>query len=467
MNEINLVDLLNYLLKRWYIIILSVIIFMFGTFIYSKYVKVPLYESNTSLVLTKTNDTVITQNDLVMNQKLVYTYSELIKSKLVLNQVINNLHLDMKLGELTSEISVTSIENTEMIRIIVKDDNKVRSYKIANEIARVFCNEVINIYEINNVSIIDRAVLPKKPCNTTLKHDMLLGFAGGLFVSCAILFVIFYFDDTVKSSSEFDDISLPIVGKVLKERRKGDNKLFKSKKRSRNVKVNELIVNAFPKSVISEGVKSIRTNLSFSSVDKELKTLLITSSMPAEGKSFISANLATAFAQTDKKVLLIDCDMRRGRQNKIFDIANDKGLSDLLVTDYEAKYSKFVKSSKIKKLYVLPCGTFPPNPSELLNSDKFKNLIEFLKEKFDLIIFDGVPCNGLPDSIIMSTLVDKTIIVAAENVTPKEILKNTKRQLDSVSANIAGLILNKVEGTGSRYYGKYYGRYYSYYEDKK
>ena len=456
MNEINVSDLLKYLLKKWYIIAFCVLAFGIGSFIYSDSIKKPIYESNTSLVLTKTNDNTITQNDLVMNQKLVYTYSELIKSKLVLNQVIDNLDLNITYKELVSEINVTSVENTELIKVTVRDFDSEKSYKIANEIAKVFCNQVTKLYEINNVSIVDKAIKPKKAANDNVLKDLVLGIGAGILLSVGTLFVIFYFDDTIKSSEDIEDLNLPIIGKVLKERRKRSRK-------NNIVKVNELIVATSPKSVISEGIKTVRTNLSFSSVDKELKSLLLTSSMPGEGKSFISANLATAFAQTDKTVLLIDCDMRRGRQNKIFGVANDKGLSDLLVSDYEAKYSEFVKATKVKKLYLLPCGTFPPNPSELLDSEKFKKIVAFLKTKFDIVIFDGVPCNGLPDSIIIAALVDETIIVSAEGLTPKDLLKNTKKELESVNANIAGIILNKVNGNTN----KYYGRYYSYYGDNK
>lgn len=457
MNEINLTDLFKYLLKKWYIIVFTVLVFTVCTVIYSSSIKKPIYESTTSLVLTKTNDSTITQNDLVMNQKLVYTYSELIKSKLVLNQVRKNLNLDISYKDLVNEINVFSIENTEMIKVVVKDYNKENSYKIANEIAKVFCKQVTKIYEINNVSIVDKANIPKRAANDNKLKDLIIGFVSGLLLSVGGLFIIFYFDDTIKNSEDVDDLNIPIIGKILKEKRK------RTYRKHNNVKINELVVATSPKSVISEGIKSVRTNLLFSSVDKELKSLLITSSMPGEGKSFISANLAIAFAQTDKKVLIVDCDMRRGRQNKIFNVANDKGLSDLLVTNFETKYSEYVKETKIKKVYLLPCGTFPPNPSELLNSDKFKNLVNFLSSKFDLVIFDGVPCNGLPDSIIMSTLVDETIIVSSEGVTPKELLKNTKKELESVNANIAGIILNKVNGNGS----KYYGRYYSYYGEKR
>ena len=147
----------------------------------------------------------------------------------------------------------------------------------------------------------------------------------------------------------------------------------------------------------------------------------------------------------------------------IFNVSNIKGLSNLLIDDYKNKYSEYIKRTEVKNLFLLTSGTIPPNPSELLNSNRNKELVKLLQEKFDLVIFDGVPCNGLPDSIIMSTLVDKTIIVSAENITPKPLLENTKKSLEGVNANIAGDIVNKVDIKNHKYYGKYY----TYYGDNK
>lgn len=460
MEEINIIDFLNSLKKKWYYLLITAVLAVIGMIIYTNHIKVPTYQTYTTLVLTQSqseNTSTITQNDLQINQKLVYTYSELIKSKRVLNQVIDNLGLKYTSKELTKYINVSSVENTEILKIIVTHPDAKVAADISNEIAKVFSREVVNIYDINNVSIIDEANVPKEVSNNTLTRDIVLSFALGLLLSTGVIFIIYYFDDTIKFNDNLEEeVKMPIIGKILKL--KYDKKIVEKNDKT------ELIVNKYPKSLVSEGIKSLRTNLSFSSVDSELKTLLITSSVPGEGKSFVSSNLATAFAQAGKKVLLIDCDMRKGRLHKIFSISNEKGLSNLLVeSNFEKVYNSYIKSSKVKKLYVLPCGTIPPNPSELLNSGKNKKLIEFLSTKYDLIIFDGVPCNGIPDSLIMSTLVDKTLIVSSEGVTPKELLNNTKKSLDNVNANIAGVIINKVNTSGSRYYGKYY----SYYGEKE
>ena len=222
----------------------------------------------------------------------------------------------------------------------------------------------------------------------------------------------------------------------------------------------ELVLNSDPKAVISETIRTLRTNLQFASVDKKLQTILITSSMPGEGKSFIAANLACAFAQNGTKVLLVDCDIRKGRQHYIFGTHNHKGLSNLLLDDV-SKYNDYIHKTTIKNLSVMFRGITPPNPSELLGSDKNKDLIKELKKEYDIVIFDSAPINGgLTDSIIMGTLVDGVVVVSKYKQTPINVLNATKKSLENVNANILGVVLNQVERNSKRYYGHYYGHYY-------
>ena len=218
----------------------------------------------------------------------------------------------------------------------------------------------------------------------------------------------------------------------------------------------EIIVDKNPKSSVAEAIRIIRTNLEFSGVDKKVRSILITSSVPGEGKSFISTNLATAFAQNGSKVLLMDCDMRKGRLHKIFGLENDKGLSNLLLENVEVRFNSYIRKTRIENLYLLSKGVVPPNPSELLNSPKTKVLLRTLAEKFDYIILDGTPVNGLTDSLILTKYVDKTVIVSSMNQTKTNELEFTKKSLMSVGADIAGIIVNRT----SDFHGSYYGNYY-------
>ena len=220
--------------------------------------------------------------------------------------------------------------------------------------------------------------------------------------------------------------------------------------------MNELVVLNKPKSVVSEDIRTIRTNIEFSNVDNDLRVINVTSSIPGEGKSFVSSNLAAAFAQNDVKVLLIDCDMRLGRQHKIFEVSNKKGLSNLIAkSDEKTDYEDYIQKTNVKNLYLLPRGVVPPNPSELLSSKKFEKILEDLKKIFKYIILDGVPVNGLADSLILSSISDKTVIVSKYGFTDINDLENTKKSLENIGADIVGVILNKVPKTRSKY-GNYY-----------
>lgn len=457
MEEINIRDFLEYL-KKYIILIASVVaVAIIGACIYNTNVKVPLYTTYTTIVLTQSSETqlnssTITQNDILLNQKLVSTYSQIIKSKLVLEQVISETGLTYSVDELEKNVSVTALEDTEILKISVTDPDKKLAVKIANSIAEVFSDEVSKIYKIDNISVVDVAEVSDEISNNTLIRDIFLALFISLFGTVGILFVIYYFDDSVKLTDNLEEqIGMPVVAKIFKSDIKSKNK---------NTKL-DLILHKYPKALVSESIKTLRTNLQFSTVDSELETILITSSIPGEGKSFVSANLAISFTQTGKKVLIVDCDMRKGRQHKIFKLSNSKGLSNLLIDDIK-NISQYVNKTSIKDLFVITRGAVPPNPSELLNSKKNRDLIKLLKTKFDVVIFDGVPCNGLPDSIIMSTLVDKVLIVSSDSVTPKAVLENTKKQLEKVEAPIAGNVLNNVNTKSG-----VYGRYYKYYGERE
>ena len=222
----------------------------------------------------------------------------------------------------------------------------------------------------------------------------------------------------------------------------------------------ELIVYNRPKSNISEDIRTIRTNLQFTSSEDESQSFLVTSSIPGEGKSFISSNLAVAFAQTGASTIIVDSDLRLGRVHKIFNVSNSKGLSNLLVGNNINKLDSYIKETKIPNLYVISRGMVPPNPSELLNSNNARKLIDTLKDNFDYVIFDGVPINGLPDSLILAGLLDRVVLVASANYTNIDDLNDTKKALEKIDAKIAGVCLNKASQTKRGNYGRYSNYYY-------
>ncbi len=217
---------------------------------------------------------------------------------------------------------------------------------------------------------------------------------------------------------------------------------------------NELVIYKRPKGSTAEAIRTLRTNIQFSLLDNS-KVIMVTSSIPGEGKSFISSNLAGAFSMIDKKVLLIDCDLRKGRQSKTFGIKDEKGLSLLLLEDIK-NYKKYIYKTNIDNLFILPNGIVPPNPSELLGSKKMKDLMEKLRSDYDIIILDSPPVSAVTDALVLTGITDKIVIVCAYNKTPIDVLNDTKKSLEGVKDKISGVVLNKMKRENG---GKYY--YYS------
>lgn len=222
----------------------------------------------------------------------------------------------------------------------------------------------------------------------------------------------------------------------------------------------EIIIKQDPKSPISEIFRTLRTNLQFMTSNKGLKTLLVTSCVPGEGKSWVSANLVATFAQEGKKVLIVDSDMRKGRMHTIFEIEKKPGLSNYLsgVTEMEDKDNvlNYIKESNIENVYVIPAGDVPPNPSELLVSDRMKQLLEQLKAMFDLVIFDGTPCLLVTDSLILARQVDATVVVTAYKSTKLGEVEKIKKSIENVGGKIAGIIINKIPISPKKYQSTYY-----------
>ena len=218
----------------------------------------------------------------------------------------------------------------------------------------------------------------------------------------------------------------------------------------------ELIVHTKPKSIITEAIKTIRTNLTFSSVDEKLKSILVTSSVPSEGKSFISSNLAVAFSQTNMNVLIIDCDLRKGKLHKIFGVSNSKGLSNLLVEFDLENIDKYIKETKIQNVHIIPTGVTPPNPLEMLSSKRFAKLLKALEAEFDLVILDSSPVNIVSDAVVLTKNVNKVVVVTKSNKTTMKQLELTVKQIENASGKIAGVVLNNKKLKTKEYYNKYY-----------
>lgn len=213
-----------------------------------------------------------------------------------------------------------------------------------------------------------------------------------------------------------------------------------------------LIVEKEPKSIAAESYRTLRSNIQYSSFDKEYKVIVVTSSEPGEGKTTTAGNLALSMAQGDKRVILIDCDLRKPSLHKEFRISNLVGLSDVIVG--KADLIKAIHKHN-NNLVVLTSGKIPPNPSEMLSSKTMGQLLETLRESFDYIILDTPPVQAVTDSQILSTKADGTILVVRAEKTKKDSVENTLNLLKKVNANIIGTVLNGVEASRNKYYYYY------------
>lgn len=231
--------------------------------------------------------------------------------------------------------------------------------------------------------------------------------------------------------------------------------MLKKKKQPLQAVARKLVTTVNPKSVVSEQFRTVRTNINFSMPDKELKTLLFTSSSPGEGKSTSAANVAIVFAQEGKKVLLVDADMRKPTMHYTFHTTNTTGLSSLLTKQWSLE--EVTKVTKIDGLHLITCGPIPPNPAELIGSKSMDSLIHELASQYDLVIFDAPPLLSVADAQILSNKCDGTILVVNSGVTEKESAIKAKDALVSAKANILGTLMNNFVLEKDHYYYQYYG----------
>ena len=224
-------------------------------------------------------------------------------------------------------------------------------------------------------------------------------------------------------------------------------------------KSKDLVINKNPKSLFSESIRSIRTNIAFASIDKDVKIIMNTSPEAGDGKSFITANLAVAYGQEGKKVLLIDTDLRKGRQHEIFGVMNvtSGGYTNLLLNyKDDIELDKYIFPTFDENIDLLPTGPLPPNPVELLGSENNKKSLNRLKKQYDLILLDCAPMLGLSDSLILASLADIILVTVSSRKTKMEGLERVKKLFEQTNLKIDGVILNNAKMSSSHYYSHYY-----------
>lgn len=314
--------------------------------------------------------------------------------------------------------------------------------------------EVSSAIKASNIQVVDYAQIPVIPFKPNITLNLLFAIIIGLGGGVLLAFFLEFLDNTVKSAEEVrDKLRLPVLGGVFE--------LNPVDSLSSPVEKSFLLD---PRSHIAESFRTIRTSLLLSTPGKPPRTILITSCFPAEGKTTMSINLASSFAQAGSKVLLLEADLRRPRIGTILG-NNGNGLSSYLTGN--SNLNEVISQGEVPNLYVLPVGSIPINPAELLGSNRMRELIRILTEEYDYIIVDGPPALGFVDSHILSNLVDGVAVVVRAGKTPKNSIRELIDRLWSLKANFLGIIVNGVELNQNSYYYKSYNYYYGEDEEKK
>jgi succinoglycan biosynthesis transport protein ExoP len=510
---------------KWlWLIVLSTAIAAIPTFMASRSVP-PIYQTTTTIMVGQSIESPDPDSlDIFTAQSLAETYVQLVRRQPILEGAINALGLDMNWRALAGWVNVSLIEGTQLLEITVRGTDPQRVKAIADEIAnqlilqsptaperaqreqrRAFVEQQIadleakiqaaqeQIAELeqnlttsfsarqiqdtqaqiqaleaqinawrgnyasllaftergptNYLTIVEPAAVPTASISSRTRSNVLLAATVGLILAVGAAFFLEYLDDTIKSPEDISQtLGLTTLGAIT--RIGGDTYPDK------------LITMKHPRSIIAEAYRILRTNIQFSAIDKPLKSIVVSSPNPIEGKSVTIANLAVVMAQAGARVVIVDSDLRRPVIHKIFNLPNTEGLTSVLLQDRPLA-DGYLQSTEVENLQVLTTGPLPPNPSELLSSQKMTDLIENLKEEADVVLLDSPPSLPVTDAAVLSSKTDGTLLVTDAGTTRRGAARRAKEDLTRVGANILGVVLNKFSVRGASSYYYYYYYYYS------
>ncbi|HEY1097470.1 MAG TPA: polysaccharide biosynthesis tyrosine autokinase, partial [Myxococcota bacterium] len=327
--------------------------------------------------------------------------------------------------------------------------------------ARLKEADITGAQPFNNVRVLDRALPPKTPFKPNLQQAVLIALLVGLVLGVGVVLLIEASDTTVKSQADLERlVDAPFLGllpviPVAETTRSDDRGTALRLTRERDL----YIVNN-PRSTVAECARFVRTNLLFMSPDRPLRTLVVTSPSPQEGKSTTAVMIAVAMAQAGSRTLIVDTDLRKPRLHRVFGVDSDVGVSSVLLGD--STVAAAVQATEVPNLDVLVCGVLPPNPAEILLSDRFRELVAELGARYDRVIFDTPPVGPVTDPAILGTLVDGVVLITKCGQTTKDSVTLAMRALRDANARVFGAILNDVDVTAKRYVGAYYAYYRKY-----
>ncbi len=360
---------------------------------------------------------------------------------------------------------------------------KTRLNSLLNIQTQVDVSKELESLKASNINVVDRAEVPKKPVSPNKTKNFLLALLFGLFGGVGLCFLLDYLDNTVKGPEEVEKLAgLPSLGVIPMLEQNGMHgrnrqyseyspwkreKAFNSGEAEMKAQDIELINHLNPELPIADSYRTVRTSILLSYAAAAPQIIAFTSSLPVEGKSSTLVNLAVSFSQLGKKVLVIDSDLRKPRLHRVFKIRNIGGLSNFLVGKIELKEA--IQKTSIENFWLLPSGPIPPNPSELLNSARMKEMLEGTRRVFDIILLDTPPVLASVDAVILSTLVDGTVLVLKAGEISRKPFLSAVEELKRANTKILGVVFNGLKANQDKYfYRGYYPYYrYSYYGTKE
>ncbi len=482
--EISVKDLFQLYLSKLWLIGIAVVIGTGSAFGFTK-LFVPLkYSSHISMYVqsyTGVSNGNENYNDISKSKQLINTYVQVLKDDAVMESIAESLlnefdesiiyeNFSMKDGEITSTslksvISITTVEDTSAVNISATTQNAELSAAICNELCRQANNFTTKAIGVGEIKSIDTAKVYPDPVSPNILKNTVIGAVVAFFIAAVLIFLIYILDNTVKSAESLSrEYEKAVVGEI--------NEISEPNNKKNDSNINEYItlLNKDVPFQIVESYKSMRTNIMFTLSTMDKKIFTISSANPGEGKSTTAANIAITFSQNGQKVLLIDADMRKPVQHKIFSIKNHIGLSSVL--SKMKKVQECIQKTEVKNLSILPSGPIPPNPSELLASDQAETILSELSYKYDLIIIDTPPINMVSDALNLSQSVAGILTVVRYGCTAADDLKNAVGRIELAKMELLGFILNyiktKHDGTYYSHYKKYgYGYEYGYGKSEK
>lgn len=444
-------DYLRILHRNWIIVLALTVLGGAGAFGWSL-LQTPTYEANTQLYVSVRSDSAgvseLAQGTTFARQAVV-SFVDVVDSALVLDRVINDLDLDTTAQQLAQTVQASSPTDSVIISVKVTNTDAEKAASIANSIGTNFADVVVNRLEkpegdaasLVRVETIEPALVPVSPSSPRIPLNVVLGVVLGLALGLGIAILRSVLDTRIHSLHDIEAATAaPVLGGIALDP--------EAKKRP-------LIVHADPRNPRAESFRSLRTNLQFIDVDGETRSFVVSSAGPGEGKSTTTANLAIALAETGARVALVDGDLRLPRVADYMGLEGGVGLTDVLIG--RAELVDVLQQWGTGKLFVLPSGRTPPNPSELLGSQAMQRTLEALASAFDYVLIDAPPLLLVTDAAVVSRFTSGVLMVAASGTTKKPQLTAAVEKLDAIGSRLFGVIVTMLPSRGPDSYS--YGSY--------